>query len=196
MKKFQILVVEDDAPVRNLITTTLRAHDYRFITSGTGEGAVMEVASHNPDIILLDLGLPDIDGAEVIRRVRSWSNVPIIVISARAEESGMPGRGVLGFFPRRWNGRERSPPGRVAVAGFCLSRWNGREPWLVQPGPHFLGRNGGKNPRGKRFFPLDSLLWWGCVGGGCTSYGIPGLRPSQRKARNGPPTGWAGWGRG
>ena len=55
MKKFQILVVEDDAPVRNLITTTLRAHDYRFITSGTGEGAVMEVASHNPDIILLDL---------------------------------------------------------------------------------------------------------------------------------------------
>ena len=51
MKKFQILVVEDDAPVRNLITTTLRAHDYRFITSGTGEGAVMEVASHNPDII-------------------------------------------------------------------------------------------------------------------------------------------------
>ena len=108
----------------------------------------------------------------------------------------MPGRGVLGFFPRRWNGRERSPPGRVAVAGFCLSRWNGREPWLAQPGPHFLRRNGGKNPRGKRFFPLDSLLWWGCVGGGCTSYGIPGLRPSQRKARNGPPTGWAGWGRG
>ena len=75
-------------------------------------------------------------------------------------------------------------------------RWNGGEPWLAQPGPHFLGRNGGKNPRGKRFFPLDSLLWWGCVGGGCTSYGIPGLRPSQRKARNGPPTGWAGWERG
>ena len=77
MKKFQILVVEDDAPVRNLITTTLRAHDYRFITSGTGEGAVMEVASHKPDI----------DGVEVIRRVRSWSNVPIIVISARAEDN-------------------------------------------------------------------------------------------------------------
>ena len=66
----------------------------------------------------------------------------------------------------------------------------------ARPGPHFLGRNGGKNPRGQRFFPLDSLLWWGGVGGGRTSYGIPGLRPSQRKARNGPPTGWAGWGRG
>ena len=87
----------------------------------------------------------------------------------------MPGRGVLGFFPRRWNGRE---------------------PWLAQPGPHFLRRNGGKNPRGKRFFPLDSLLWWDYVGEGRTSYRIPGLRPSQRKVRNGPPTGWAGWGRG
>lgn len=87
MSKFQILVVEDDAPVRNLITTTLKAHDYRFITAATGETAVMETASHNPDIILLDLGLPDIDGVEVIGRIRSWSNVPIIVISARSEDS-------------------------------------------------------------------------------------------------------------
>ena len=61
-------------------------------------------------------------------------------------------------------------------------------------GALFLGRNRGKNPRGRRFLPRDPLLWWGCVGGGCTSYGIPGLRPSQRKARGGPPTGWAGWG--
>ena len=87
MSKFQILVVEDDAPIRNLITTTLKANDYRFLTADTGEGAVMETASHNPDIILLDLGLPDIDGVEVISRIRSWSNVPIIVISARSEDS-------------------------------------------------------------------------------------------------------------
>ncbi len=87
MSKFQILVVEDDAPIRSLITTTLKAHDYRFVVSETGEGAVMETASHNPDIILLDLGLPDIDGVEVISRIRSWSNVPIIVISARSEDS-------------------------------------------------------------------------------------------------------------
>lgn len=87
MSKLQILVVEDDAPVRNLITTTLKAHDYRYITAATGEGAVMEAASHNPDIILLDLGLPDIDGVEVIHRIRSWSNVPIIVISARSEDT-------------------------------------------------------------------------------------------------------------
>ena len=87
MSKFQILVVEDDAPVRNLISTTLKANDYRFITAGSGEGAVAEAASHNPDIVLLDLGLPDIDGVEVIRRIRSWSNMPIIVISARSEDS-------------------------------------------------------------------------------------------------------------
>lgn len=87
MSKFLILVVEDDTPVRNLITTTLKAHDYRFITAVSGEAAVMETASHNPDVILLDLGLPDIDGVEVIERIRSWSNVPIIVISARSEDA-------------------------------------------------------------------------------------------------------------
>ena len=87
MSKFLILVVEDDTPVRNLITTTLKAHEYRYLAAATGEGAVLEAASHNPDIILLDLGLPDVDGVEVIRRIRSWSNVPIIVISARSEDA-------------------------------------------------------------------------------------------------------------
>ena len=87
MSKLQILVVEDDAPVRNLITTTLKAHDYRYITAATGEGAVMEAASHNPDILLLDLGLPDMDGIQVIQKIRTWSNLPIIVISARSEDT-------------------------------------------------------------------------------------------------------------
>ena len=72
MNKLQILVVEDDAPVRNLITTTLKAHDYRFLTAPNGESAILEASSHNPDIMLLDLGLPDMDGVEVIRRVRTW----------------------------------------------------------------------------------------------------------------------------
>ena len=87
MSRYQILVIEDDAPVRNLITTTLKANGYQYITAGNGESAVMDAASHNPDIILLDLGLPDIDGVEVIRRIRGWSNVPIIVISARSEDT-------------------------------------------------------------------------------------------------------------
>lgn len=58
MNKYQILVVEDDAPVRNLITTTLKAYDYRFLYAAAGEAAITEAASHNPDIILLDLGCP------------------------------------------------------------------------------------------------------------------------------------------
>ena len=87
MNKPLILVVEDDAPVRNLIATTLKAHDYRFLTASNGESAILEASSHNPEIMLLDLGLPDMDGVEVIRRVRSWSNLPIIVISARSEDT-------------------------------------------------------------------------------------------------------------
>ncbi len=87
MNKYLILVVEDDAPVRNLITTTLKAHDYRYITADTGEGAIRDAAANQPDVMLLDLGLPDIDGVEVIRRVRTWTNLPIIVISARSEDA-------------------------------------------------------------------------------------------------------------
>ena len=87
MNKYTILVVEDDKPVRTLITTTLKANGYRFIEAMTGEEAILQATSHNPDIILLDLGLPDMDGVEIIRKVRTWSNVPIIVISARSEDS-------------------------------------------------------------------------------------------------------------
>ena len=87
MNKTLILVVEDDTPVHNLITTTLKTHDYKYISAKNGAGAIMEASTHNPDIVLLDLGLPDIDGVEVIEKIRSWSNMPIIVISARSEDS-------------------------------------------------------------------------------------------------------------
>lgn len=86
MNKPLILVVEDDAPVRNLITTTLKAHEYKYITAQNGSNAIMEASSHNPDIVLLDLGLPDMDGVEVIERIRTWSEMPIVVISARSED--------------------------------------------------------------------------------------------------------------
>ena len=86
MNKFSILVVEDDTPVRNLITTTLKSHDYKYIVAVNGNDAILEASSHNPNIILLDLGLPDIDGIQVIKKIRVWSNVPIIVISARSED--------------------------------------------------------------------------------------------------------------
>lgn len=87
MNKPLVLVVEDDRPVRNLIVTTLKSHNYRYLTAENGKTAIMEASSHNPDIVLLDLGLPDIDGTEVITNIRGWSNMPIIVISARSEDS-------------------------------------------------------------------------------------------------------------
>lgn len=87
MNKPTILVVEDDLSVKNLMTTTLKAHDYHFLTAQNGEMAILEASSHNPDIVLLDLGLPDMDGIEVIQKIRSWSNMPIIVISARSEDT-------------------------------------------------------------------------------------------------------------
>lgn len=86
MNKPLILVVEDDSSVKNLITTTLKTHDYRYLVAGNGETAILEAASHNPDIVLLDLGLPDMDGLSIIREVRNWSSVPIIVVSARTQE--------------------------------------------------------------------------------------------------------------
>ncbi len=82
MNKPLILVVEDDTSVKNLITTTLKTHDYRYLTVSNGATAIMDVASHNPDIVLLDLGLPDMDGLDVIKRSAPgptfpfWSSAP------------------------------------------------------------------------------------------------------------------------
>lgn len=87
MNKPLILVVEDDAPIRNLITTTLKTQDYKYIAAATASEALQQATIHAPDVMLLDLGLPDLDGIEVIRRIRSWSAMPIIVISARSEDS-------------------------------------------------------------------------------------------------------------
>ena len=87
MNKPTILIVEDDPSVKNLMTTTLRAHEYHFLTAQNGQSAIMEASSHNPDIVLLDLGLPDVDGIEIIKNIRQWSNMPIIVVSARSEDT-------------------------------------------------------------------------------------------------------------
>ena len=87
MNEMKILVVEDDRSVSNLITTTLKINHYTYIAASTGNEAISLCASHHPDLILLDLGLPDIDGIEVIQTVRSWSEALIIIISARGEDS-------------------------------------------------------------------------------------------------------------
>lgn len=82
----RIMIVEDDKLVRNLIVSTLKVNGYKYLIATTGKAAIMETMSHRPDILLVDLGLPDLDGLEVIRNIRSWSMCPIIVISARSED--------------------------------------------------------------------------------------------------------------
>lgn len=86
MDKPLILVVEDDKAVKNLITTTLDIEGYRYHTASRGQEALVEAVSQTPDLMLLDLGLPDMDGMEIIRKVRSWSKMPIIVVSARSDD--------------------------------------------------------------------------------------------------------------
>ena len=82
-----ILVVEDDAAVRNLMSVTLDTQGYRYHLARNGAEALIEATTHQPDVMLLDLGLPDMEGVDIIRKVRGWTNLPIIVISARSEDA-------------------------------------------------------------------------------------------------------------
>ena len=81
-----VLVVEDDKAIVHLLTTILNANDYKVLSVSTGREAISFISSHCPDVVLLDLGLSDMDGIEIIRNVRQWSRVPIIVLSARNRE--------------------------------------------------------------------------------------------------------------
>jgi two-component system KDP operon response regulator KdpE len=82
-----ILVVDDEPQIRRALRTSLEAHGYVVRTAGTGEQALVAAAEVSPDLIVLDLGLPDLDGTEVIRRVRSFSEVPVIVLSVRDRQA-------------------------------------------------------------------------------------------------------------
>ena len=86
MYKPKILIVEDDPTISNLIRTTLDTQNYQYRTARTGSSAILDAVSYTPDVIILDLGLPDMDGVDIIKKVRGWSNLPIIVVSARSED--------------------------------------------------------------------------------------------------------------
>ena len=81
-----IVIIEDEKNICDFIRTTLTTHGYKAITASSGQEGLSFITSHLPDLILLDLGLPDMDGIEIIKNVRGWSLIPIIVISARSQE--------------------------------------------------------------------------------------------------------------
>ncbi len=81
-----VLVIEDEPQVRRFLRTSLQAHGFAVLEAENGALGLREAAQHVPDLVLLDLGLPDMDGTEVVRRLRSWSRVPVLILSARGEE--------------------------------------------------------------------------------------------------------------
>lgn len=85
-QKISILVIEDEKSISDFITRTLKSNDYRVMSEQTGKSGLASITSNLPDLVLLDLGLPDMDGIEIIRETREWSSLPIIVISARTQE--------------------------------------------------------------------------------------------------------------
>jgi len=81
-----VLVVEDEPEIRRFLRSSLGAEGYRVVESETGERGALDAGTHKPNLAIVDLGLPDIDGVEVIRRIRAWSPMPVVVLSARAQE--------------------------------------------------------------------------------------------------------------
>ena len=81
-----ILLVEDEPEIRRFLRATLEAEGYRVAESSSGRRGCVDAATHKPDLAIVDLGLPDLDGVEVIRRIREWSSMPVLVLSARTHE--------------------------------------------------------------------------------------------------------------
>ena len=82
-----VLVIEDEPQIRRFLRATLSAHGYRLVEAATAQEGLMHAATRQPEIVILDLGLPDLDGLELTRQLREWSTMPIIVLSARGQES-------------------------------------------------------------------------------------------------------------
>ncbi len=85
--KIKIMIIEDEEAISNFIATTLKANTYAPLLAKTAAEALSMIPSHCPDLVLLDLGLPDMDGIEILKKIREWSSIPIIVVSARGEET-------------------------------------------------------------------------------------------------------------
>lgn len=87
MSRLRVLVIDDERPIRRLLVNALAVHDYEVHEAADGLAGIAAAASLKPDLVVVDLGLPDLDGVEVIRRLREWATIPIIVLSVRERES-------------------------------------------------------------------------------------------------------------
>jgi len=81
-----LLIVEDEPEIRRFLRSSLGAEGYRVVESASGRRGAIDAQTHKPDLVIIDLGLPDIDGVDIIRQIRSWSRMPILVVSARMNE--------------------------------------------------------------------------------------------------------------
>ncbi|HSB34740.1 MAG TPA: response regulator [Nitrospirota bacterium] len=130
-EKELILLIEDEPQMRRFLRITLQSHGYRLVESETGSDGLLQAASRNPDVVLLDLGLPDMDGLEVTNRLREWAQTPIIVISAREQEQDKVkalDAGADDYLTKPFNANELLARIRVAIRHSVRSRLGRDEP--------------------------------------------------------------------
>jgi two-component system, OmpR family, KDP operon response regulator KdpE len=129
-----ILLIEDEPQMRRFLRITLQTHGYRLVEAATAQDGLMQATTRNPDVVLLDLGLPDLDGLEVTRQLREWTQIPIIVISAREQELDKVkalDAGADDYLTKPFNAGELMARIRVALRHAALSSADQQEPVFV-----------------------------------------------------------------
>jgi two-component system KDP operon response regulator KdpE len=130
-EKELILLVEDEPQMRRFLRITLQSHGYRLTEAATAQEGLMQATTRNPDVVLLDLGLPDLDGIEVTKRLREWTETPIIVISAREQEQDKVralDAGADDYLTKPFNAGELLARIRVALRHAARQTAGGQEP--------------------------------------------------------------------
>ncbi len=133
-EKELILLIEDEPQMRRFLKITLQSHGYRLVEAATAQEGLMQATTRNPDVVLLDLGLPDLDGLDVTRRLREWTQTPIIVISAREQEQDKVkalDAGADDYLTKPFNAGELLARIRVALRHAARNSTNQQEPIFV-----------------------------------------------------------------